>query len=610
MDSATVRERAGTLPQQPGVYLFRDAGTPEPADEQSAPSTATEHITLTDEPATGPVLYVGKAVDLRDRVRSYADPRSERIAGMVDRAQSIEIAVTETETQALLLEANLIKRHAPRYNVRLTDDKSYPLVQLTDHEAPRIEITRDPAPGATVYGPYTDRGELETVVKAIRDSFGLRGCSEHKYTGRDRPCLDYEMGLCAAPCTGEISMDAYADAVASAKRFFEGETGVLAHPLEDEMQTAAHNQAFERAATLRDRLETVRQFHGSAGAAVRDPGDDRLVDVLGVARRQTAETATTVARLHSENGKLVDRDTHSVVVPTNTNPTSAAVLTAFIKQYYAERSLPDVLLVPESLPDEGVTTWLDSAGVELRVPTAGREARLVDLAMENAHTTPTTENPGTALASALDLDLQSISRIEAFDVSHSSGDFVVGSNVVLVDGQPDRSGYRRKRLPDENDDYANMHRLVRWRADRALAGRDDRPAPDLLVIDGGKGQLTAAREALAGSGWDRPAIGLAKHPDGDRVITSTGTIAIPDSAMTLLGHVRDEAHRFAVQYHETLRDAVSTPLDEVSGVGEDLRNRLLGRFGSIAGIRAASIEELQTIDGVGPTLAKRIDRTL
>ncbi|MGM0592194.1 MAG: GIY-YIG nuclease family protein, partial [Halobacteriota archaeon] len=221
MDATEVRARASELPREPGVYQFHDAES---------------------------VLYVGKAVDIRARVRSYTDPRSDRIRQMVRRTERIEFAVTDTETQALLLEANLIKRHQPRYNVRLKDDKSYPLVQLTDHAVPRIEVTRDPEEGATVFGPFTEKGRVETVVKALREIYGLRGCSDHKYAGRDRPCLDYEMGLCSAPCTGEISEAAYREDVASAVRFFEGETGTLADPLGREMDEAAQAAAFERAA--------------------------------------------------------------------------------------------------------------------------------------------------------------------------------------------------------------------------------------------------------------------------------------------------------------------------------------------------------------------------
>ncbi|MFB6282276.1 MAG: excinuclease ABC subunit C [Haloferacaceae archaeon] len=595
MDAAAVRERAAELPRSPGVYQFRDGET---------------------------VLYVGKAVDLRDRVRSYADgvdrdgggsasggPRGDRIRRMVRRADGIETAVTDTETQALLLEANLVKRHQPRYNVRLKDDKSYPLVQLTDGEAPRIEVTRDPDPGATAFGPFTDKGEVETVVKAIREVYGLRGCSDHKYRDRDRPCLDYEMGLCSAPCTGEIGPEAYAEDVRAAERFFEGETGVLADPLRREMAAAAEDERFERAANLRDRLATVEGFHGDGGAAVAGGDGERTVDVLGAA---VEGDAATVARLHSERGKLVDRSRHRLSAPGAGGAdgrTVAGVLAAFVPQFYAERDLPDALLVPERPADPEVCDWLASQGVAVRVPGAGREATLVDLALKNARQGSRDPDAGRALADALSLD-DPVDRIEGFDVSHTGGDATVGSNVVFVGGSADTSGYRRRRLAETNDDYASMRALVRWRAERAVEGRDDRPDPDLLLVDGGRGQLSAAREALAATGWDVPAVALAKAEE--RVVTPDGVADLPDDAphLNLLRAVRDEAHRFAVQYHRAVRDEVTTALDEVPGVGPELRARLLGRFGSVENVRAAGREALLDVDGIGEATAERIERRL
>ncbi|MFB6303949.1 MAG: excinuclease ABC subunit C [Haloferacaceae archaeon] len=581
MDAAAVRDRAADLPRDPGVYQFHEGET---------------------------VLYVGKAVDLRARVRSYTDPRSDRIARMVARADRVEVAVTDTETQALLLEANLVKRHQPRYNVRLKDDKSYPLVQLTDHEAPRIAVTRDPDPGATAFGPFTDKGEVETVVKALRETYGLRGCSDHKYRGRDRPCLDHEMGLCSAPCTGEISPEAYAEDVRAAERFFEGETGVLADPLRREMDAAAEAERFERAANLRDRLAAVEGFHGGGGEAVADRGDERTVDVLGAA---VSGDGATVARLHSERGQLVDRSRHRLDAPEDAadgRPRSvAAVLSAFVPQFYAERELPDALLLPERLADEEVREWLEARGVAVRVPGAGREAKLVDLALKNARRGPARDDPGRALADALGLD-GPVERIEGFDVSHAGGRATVGSNVCFVDGSAETSAYRRRRLDEGNDDYASMRALVRWRAERAVEGRDDRPDPDLLLIDGGRGQLSAARDALAETGWAVPVVALAKAEE--RVVTPDGVADPDDDARDLLRAVRDEAHRFAVQYHRTLRDEVSTALDEVPGVGPETRKRLLGRFGSVENVRAAGREDLLDVDGVGEKTAEAIERRL
>jgi excinuclease ABC subunit C len=587
MNAEGVRDRAQSLPREPGVYQFR---------------------------ADGATLYVGKAVDIRDRVRSYADPRSARIRRMVDRADEIEIAVTDTETQALLLEANLIKRHQPRYNVRLKDDKSYPMVQLTSHEAPRIEITRDPdGEGATVFGPYTNKRRVETVVKALRETYGVRGCSDHKYSGRDRPCLDYEMGLCTAPCTREIDLESYAEDVTAVERFLEGETGVLADPLRREMEAAAQDKNFERAANLRDRLETVEAFHGEGGEAVQSVSDERAVDVLGVA---IEGGDATVARLRAENGKLVDRDRHTLEAP-DAEPGDAtapetegvpAVLAAFVVQYYAERDLPDALLLPERHGDEEVAAWLEAEGVSVRVPGAGREAKLVDLALKNARRNVGGRDECGMLADALEID--SARRIEGFDVSHAHGKSAVGSDVTFVDGSAEKADYRRKKLTDENDDYANMKALLEWRARRAVEDRDDRPDPDLLLIDGGEGQLEAARDALEDVGWDVPVVALAKAEE--QVVTPRRTHSWPDDAphLHLLQRVRDEAHRFAVQYHQTIRDDVSTVLDDVPGIGPETRKRLLGRFGSVENVREASLEDLRSVAGVGEKTARTVKERL
>ena len=580
MDHSGVRDAAADLPAEPGVYQFRSRD-PER------------------------VVYVGKAVNLRERVRSYADPRTERIREMVHRADGVEVAVTDTETQALLLEANLIKRHRPRYNVRLTDDKSYPLVQLTGHPFPRIEVTRDPAESATVYGPFTDKGQVETVLKALRVVYGVRGCSDHKYAGRERPCIDHDIGLCTAPCTGEIDRESYLADVEAVERFFGGETGILADPMRREMEAAAENREFERAANLRDRLDAVEAFQGTGDAAVSAAGEAgrEVLDVLGVAIKGWD---ATVARLHAEGGKLVERDRHTL--ETAGGETPAAVLGAFIPQYYAERELPDAVLCPERPVGEGVEAWLADVGVDLRVPGAGREATLVDLAMKNARRTEHRADETRALAEAL--GLSEARRIEGFDVSHAGGRAVVGSDVAFVDGDPEKADYRRKKLPEDNDDYASMRELVAWRAARAVAGRDDRPDPDLLLIDGGRGQLDAARDAIAEAGWAVPAIALAKAEE--RVVTPDGTYDWTADApeLHLLQRVRDEAHRFARQYHETVRDEVSTPLDGIRGVGPQTRRRLLRRFGSVEGVREASRAELRAVEGVGEATAERVAERL
>jgi excinuclease ABC subunit C len=328
------------------------------------------------------------------------------------------------------------------------------------------------------------------------------------------------------------------------------------------------------------------------------------VDVLGVAVE--GETAT-VARLHSEDGKLVDRDRHTLDAPEGER--AGAVLAAFVAQYYAERELPDAVLCSDRPDDADLEAWLEREGVALRVPGAGREATLVDLALKNARSRDRRADEGRALADALGLDGR-VARIEGFDVSHSGGSAAVGSDVTFVDGDPEKADYRRKKLDDENDDYANMRSLVRWRADRAVEGRDERPDPDLLLVDGGEGQLGAARDALAAAGWAVPVVALAK--DEELVVTPDGVHDWPDDAahLHLLQRVRDEAHRFAVQYHQTLRDDVSTVLDDIDGVGPATRRRLLRRFGSVENVRAASTDELRRVDGVGEKTARTLAERL
>jgi excinuclease ABC subunit C len=260
-------------------------------------------------------------------------------------------------------------------------------------------------------------------------------------------------------------------------------------------------------------------------------------------------------------------------------------------------------LLPEPHGDDEVAAWLDAAGVAVRVPGAGREVKLVELALKNARTTTGTRDAASELARELGVD--SAARIEGFDVSHSQGTAVVGSNVAFVDGSAEKADYRRKKLAEGNDDYARMRELVAWRAERAVEGRDDRPDPDLLLIDGGRGQLDAATTALEAAGWDRPAVALAKREE---------TVVAPrreyhwdgDEKLQLLRRVRDEAHRFAVQYHQSVRDDVSTVLEDVPGVGPATRKRLLGRFGSVENVRAASVDELASVDGVGETTAEVI----
>lgn len=575
MEVDELREQLDDIPHEPGVYQFFEGDT---------------------------ALYFGKGVDLRNRVTSYLDPRSPRIEAMLRRADRLEVAITDTETQALLLEANLIKRHQPRYNVRLTDDKSFPLIQLTDHEYPRIEVTRDPEPNATVYGPYTDRQRLDEVVKALRERYGLRGCSDHKFDTRDRPCLDHEIGICAAPCTGEIGHTDYSGGVQAAKRFFEGEIGILAGPIESAMEEAATNHEYERAANLRDRLEAAQRLHGQFESAVSAPTGPHTLDVLGVAIKGDQ---ATIARLHSEGGQLVERSRRVMTAPSVSDERVVDVLDAFIAQYYAERYLPDVILVQELPRDRELRAWLEQEGVDLRVPGAGREATLLDLALKNAHHAPVPEgDPVDILGERLGIDPPR--RIEGIDVSHAQGRAVVGSNVVFVDGTPAKEHYRRKKLPEGNDDVDRIRQLASWRVQRSIQGRDDRPDPDLLLVDGGESQFDAVSRIVQGFDWPVTVVALAKREETVIIDGEPNHWPGDDPTLHLLQRVRDEAHRFAVSYHQTLRDSIETVLDDIPGIGPAKRRRLLRRFGSLDGIRSASRTELLEVDGIGDETADEL----
>ena len=575
MNSNELRDWISDIPSHPGVYLFYSNDFP---------------------------IYIGKAVNLRSRTRYYLDPTPSRIKQMVQSADRLDIALTNTETQALLLEANLIKRHAPKYNVRLRDDKSYPLIQISNHEFPRIEVTRNPSPKAKVYGPFTDRKKVNETVKAIRETFGVRGCSDHKFSGRPRPCLDYDLGLCSAPCVGYITQESYMSDISSTERFFNGATGKLINSVTNKMTLASSNKQYEQAAILRDRVNSISTLHGS-GDLIQKHGESKTMDVLGVS---IEGTRSIVSRFHIEKGTLIDREQHLLDTPENSSP--AHVISAFISQYYADRILPNTIILSDMPEDMGIHVWLKSEQVEISVPTIGREAKLVDMALKNSRQTFVPVDATMLLQESL--NLTNASRIEGFDISHSSGTEVVGSNVVFVDGYPEKSSYRRIKLNETNDDYSNMYDLIYWRATRDINGTDSRPSPDLLLVDGGSGQLKATLKALSDSHWEIPAISIKKPKD--IIVTQSGDQMWPPNSphLHLLQRTRDEAHRFANTYHRNLRDSITTALDSLPGIGPNTREKLFQNFGSVAAIRRASIDELCSVDGVGKKTAIKIKNQL
>ncbi|MDY6771485.1 MAG: excinuclease ABC subunit C [Candidatus Nanohaloarchaea archaeon] len=546
----------GEAPEGPGVYLFYESER---------------------------VLYVGKAIDIQERLRSYRDPRSPRISRMVDRADRIETREAEDGRRALLLEANLIKRYQPRYNTRLKDGKSYPVIELTDHRFPQIRASRDPDARSMVFGPFTSMQEVETSIKAFRDLYGLRACSDHTLETRDRPCVAYQMGLCSAPCAGLISEGEYAERVETVRSFFREDPEPVLAEIEERMEEAADEKRYERAATLRDYREALLSL--LEGRDERESGEVHAV--------APGSDGSRIGLVRVEDDTIVDKTVHRLAGEVRDE---GEAVVSFLEQFYARGDLPARIIVPEMPEDDMVIDWLTAEDTDLVEPETGRDRVLLD-----------TARSATVGQDAIDFGdafENEIHRIECFDISHTGGSDVVGSDVVLEDGEPVSGDYRRKLLEERNDDYANMAELIRWRAERQLEGRDERPEPDLLVIDGGLEQVKAARRVLRRLGWDVPVVGIVK-PD-DTIISAEGEeLDVPESGWQVLRRGRDEAHRFARKTHTSRRDAVSSRLEEIDGVGPSLRKELLKQF-SMDEIRNASVDELMEVEGVGRERARAI----
>ncbi len=576
MEGSWVKAYIQELPEQPGVYEFKHDDT---------------------------ILYIGKAVNIRDRVRSYVFPRSSHIRKMVGVADKIDFTVTDTETQALLLEANLIKKYKPKFNIRLTDDKSYPYIELTDHKFPKIEITRDPSDTGDIFGPFTNKKKLEKVVKALRDIYGVRRCSDHKFNNRIRPCIDYEIGICSAPCTREITQKKYIKNMEYIKDFLEGSTEVLSKKLYSEREEASENRNYERASNIHNRLKAVKTFHNSKSDTITKEGSQRSIEVLAAV---IEDRSAVIARLRSEKGKLLDKKTYSLNLPIGER-SQKEILGAFISQFYADNVLPDLFVIPEKPPNK-VVKWINKEGSGISIPNSGRRSKLIDLAYKNAKHNTDIKKGSKYLARVL--GIEDIKRIEGFDISHTAGTNVVGSNVVFVDEKPEKQDYRRKKLDDVNDDYLGIYKIIKWRARRSLENRDGRPDPDLLLIDGGKSQLNAANKAIEDMGWNIPLLSLAKKEETVYTYKKKYTWSSSTSHLRLLQKIRDEAHRFAVNYHKKLRRNIETDLDKVSGIGTQLRNRLFRKFGSIDNIKNTEISNLKEVKGIGERKAKKLKENL
>jgi excinuclease ABC subunit C len=566
----------------------------------------------------GRVLYIGKATNLRSRVRSYFSQASGEKAAFITRdAARVEYIVTENEVEALILEANLIKRHKPHYNVLLKDDKSYPFLKLTNEPFPMLEFTRRVLKdGAQYFGPYPNAGVVRRVQELVAAVFPLRQNSGSPMQRRTKPCLRYHMGRCLAPCIGEADPERYAVVVEQVRAFLEGRVVDTARMLEDDMRGAAQRQDFELAGRYRDRLEALKRLTGFETSVASSNGED--LDFLGVAQ---AGDFAMVQLFQMRKGRVVGRDKRFLTGASGASV--AEVLEPFLADYYGQAThVPPLVLVPRS--DLEVDTWqrflAQRAGrkVELRTPRRGDKVALMTMAERNARTGVDAElaalerrgeAPGVReLQQLLGLDTPPY-RIEGFDVSNLMGTHTVASLVVFEGGRARKSEYRRVRIRglDKPDDYFAMHQVITRRFTGRLA--DQLSPPDLLLIDGGKGQLSAAKRALDEAGVDVPLVGLAKRRE--TVMTASGReVLVPEThpALKLLIHVRDEAHRIAVGYNRQRRGTAMTRsvLDDVPGIGPKRRDALLAHFSSVDQLRQASLEDLARVPGVGPAAAEAV----
>lgn len=590
-----IKETLAVLPNAPGVYIMHDA--------------------------SGKVIYVGKAVILKNRVRSYFRPASQvspKVRAINAHVASIETIVTASEMEALILECNLIKKYRPRYNIDLKDDKTYPYLKITVGEAyPRMVLTRRVLKdGARYYGPFADAGALRDTMKLIRTMFPLRHC---RNLNAKRPCLQYHLHRCLAPCTGKVPVSEYRQMVDAVLLLLDGKVTQLEKDLTAKMQQASDNLEFEAAARYRDSLLSLRKL-AEKQKATTESGDR---DVVGLAMD---DSGVCVQVFFIRSGKILGRD--SFFLDQEIGEPDGEVLGDFLKQYYHENHRPPrEILVSAELADSDRTLlgqWLSSLcekPVNLLVPQRGLKHDLVLMAVNNAkknleerlrrgHASGQTGlDAAEQLQKALGL-AKPLERMDCFDISHNQGRETVASMVVFRDGVPSKKDYRRYKLRSTEgkpDDFKSMQEVVYRRY------RDLEDLPSLIIIDGGKGQLSSACEVIRGLGItpeEVPVIGLAKREEEifkEGVHTSI-LLDKMSPALHLIQHIRDEAHRFAITYHRKRlgkRNLVSV-LDHLEGLGPKRRAALWKRFGSLDAMRQASVEDLAAVDTMNRTVAERV----
>jgi excinuclease ABC subunit C len=598
--ASPLRIKLDTLPSQPGVYLMRDEA--------------------------GKILYIGKAKNLRSRVRSYFQPGAfdgrPQFMALTRRVADIEYIVTQTEQEALILEATQIKAHRPRYNINLKDDKKYPFIRITDEPYPRMfwtrEVKRD---GSRYLGPYSNVRHMRTMLDVMHKVFPVRSCRYDLPDSKVKLCMEFQIRRCEGPCEDLVSQEQYRRTVDQAVRFLRGDKSGVIRELTTRMQEAASQQRFEQAARHRDQIQALEHYQSRQKMVLEEKVDR---DVVGMARHDD-EACCTV--LEIREGRVLGEKHHflgGVMESTDTE-----ILSAFLRQFYLHTDfIPRQVHVSQELPDaQEIADWLTSKGDGPRVEVAayqrGLKAQTQDMADSNAQHLLEERRlqreaqkgrvPQSVTALQRDLALDDPPhRIEGVDISNFQGSDTVGSLVVMIDGKPRRSEYRHFRIRSgagTPDDFASIHEVV---SRRFLGLRERGEAyPDLLMIDGGKGQLSSALAALEELGIEGiPVVGLAKRLEEIFLPDQLQPLILPraSASLRMLQVLRDEAHRFAVGYHRKLRGkrTLSSGLDEIPGIGPKRRQALLQEFGSIRRLRQADVDEIACVTGFGRKLAQEI----
>ncbi|MBP8629080.1 MAG: excinuclease ABC subunit UvrC [Negativicutes bacterium] len=587
-----IQEQLKLLPTNPGVYLMKN--------EQAK------------------IIYVGKAINLKNRVKSYfqsSKNHSPKVKSMVEKISDFEYIITANEIEALILECNLIKKYRPKYNISLRDDKTYPYIKVTlNEDYPTVSITRKILKdGAKYFGPYTSAGAVHEVLNLLKKLFQIRSCRQ---MNTKRPCLEFHIKRCLAPCTGRVAKSEYREMIKSLCLFLEGRNEVVLKELTSRMQIAAENFQFELAAKLRDQVLAIEKISAKQNIIIGSSDQD----IIGLARKAD-EACIQIFFIRS--GKMIGRD-HFLLNGTE-DETDSALLNAFLEQYYNKATfIPKEILLPAEIENEEIlSAWLSqkkNAKVSFGLPQRGVKKEMVLMANDNAVVVLEEQmiknSAGLEQTVGAMKDLgrylrmeKELKRIECFDISHIQGSETVASMVVFSNGAPDKQEYRRYKLKSvegKPDDFKSMQEVVgrRYR-------QSDGIMPDLIIIDGGKGQLNSALEIIRALGhYQIPVVGLAKQFEYVFLEGQSEPVILPPNskALYLIQRIRDEAHRFAITYHRKLRHKrnLVSVLDHIEGIGPTRRKALWDAFGSIAEIKKAKITDLTAVPGISENIANNI----